>query len=69
MSFQFYDSANIEFGICRGRLLDGQFAIVPIDDEIKVILEEMVLATRVELGLDAARPTPDTGVIAAREGR
>jgi len=56
MSFQFYDPANIEFGVCRGPLRDSQFAIVPVDATVRTILEEMVLTTRTELGLDASAP-------------
>jgi hypothetical protein len=56
MSFQFYDPANIEFGVCRGPLQDAQFAIVPVDEGVKTMLEQMVLTTRIELGLDIANP-------------
>ena len=56
MSFQFFDPANIEFGVCRGSLLAGQFAIVPVDKSVKSMLEQMVTATRTELGLDATMP-------------
>lgn len=56
MSFQFFDPANIEFGVCQGQLADAQFATVPVDQSVKTLLEQMVLATRTSLGLTDARP-------------
>jgi hypothetical protein len=59
MNFQFYDPANIEFGVCRGPLVDAQSAIVPVDGAVRTMLEQMVLATRAELGLDSNVPMID----------
>jgi hypothetical protein len=52
MSFEYFDHPNVEFGVCRGKLRDGRFAIVPIDDGVKNLLEEMVSATREALGMN-----------------
>jgi hypothetical protein len=55
MSFAYYDAASIQFGVCRGPLYSGENAVVPVDDSVKVLLEQMVLATRAGMGMDSGR--------------
>ena len=46
MSFAYYDPANTEFGVIRGPLSAGDCVLVPVDDDVKQLLQEMMTATR-----------------------
>ena len=52
MSFEYFNPANIQFGICRGALSEGDCVIIPVDNSVQTVLQQMVLDTRREIGID-----------------
>jgi len=54
MSFTYDDLANVEFGSCRGPFDAGDVSLIPVDDDVKVLLRDMVVNTRAAMGLEAA---------------
>lgn len=54
MSFEYHNSANIEFGVFHGALVEGDASIIPVDDDVKILLQDMVTETRAALGFERA---------------
>jgi hypothetical protein len=54
MSFTYDDSVNIEFGVCRGPFNAGDASLIPVDNDVKMLLHDMVVKTRATMSLDAA---------------
>lgn len=54
MSFAYYDPANIQFGVCRGPLMGGDCVLVPVHNNVKRLLQDMVNATREGMTVDGS---------------
>jgi len=52
MPYEYHDPANIQFGICRGDLHLGDSTIIPVDETVQGLIQQMILATRREMDLD-----------------
>jgi hypothetical protein len=52
MSFEYYDPANIQFGVRRGVLGQSDCVIIPVDTSVKTVLQQMIEETRRGIGID-----------------
>jgi len=62
MPFQYFDPASVQFGVCRGEVRPGDSVVVPVDDGVSAILQEMVSNTRnafAELELERYEPSQE----------
>lgn len=53
MSFNYDEIDSVEFGVCHGSLNEGQATLVPVDEGVQALLQEMVKDTIDSMGLTA----------------